>query len=509
MSTAPAKPDRLGELLASFCDDNLSEQESRELEQLLGESAANQRRYFAYVAFHCDLAWVLAKWQHLEGSPPRPAEPRRRRSVASALSRVIEPARHPFNFGLFTMACLLLCIFGFFALVTPDWWGDTQYWVNVTSDYDEYVDRSRAAPQVARITDRSHDRQWAPGQRHLAPHAHLRMGQQVRLAAGLLEITFRDGAVVVLEGPATFAVTSRGAGTLEVGALKAEVPQQAIGFTIATPSTIVEDLGTEFGVSVDANGDSLTRVFSGQVAVHFPSQLDRHENPILLSAGEEGRFGESRFVQRVAPDDDQFAFHIPRRGVTPAGHLEFESWVVESPGLARIDLEQWPEQLSIVLPPRHDTWIDRGLAPLVYQDATLPKRCAISTEVEVVGEPTAAVMGPMVFDAVMENYVCHLGLRRERDEWIILLQSPGETHVRGAAVDGGHVELKLERNGRTYTGFVRTDESGPWRLVGVAAGIGPELGDLRAGVLSKNPRNATARVTYRNFDVTPLEASEP
>ena len=176
-----------------------------------------------------------------------------------------------------------------------------------------------------------------------------------------------------------------------------------------------------------------------------------------------------------------------------------------------MDLEQWPSLLSMVVPPLHNTWIDRGLAPFVYQEAALPGRCAVVTEIEVKGEPIAVVAGPIVFDPALDNYVCQIGIRREETQWIILFQSPGETHAQ-AAVESGHVYLKLERDGGDYTAFVRSSPDAPWSLVGEARGIGPtgpSEADLRAGVLTKSCQYATATLDYRNFEVQPVEDSAP
>ena len=55
-------------------------------------------------------------------------------------------------------------------------------------------------------------------------------GQQLDLAAGLVEVTFIDGAQVVLEGPAKFDVKATDLAELHEGRIAAVVPERARGF---------------------------------------------------------------------------------------------------------------------------------------------------------------------------------------------------------------------------------------------------------------------------------------
>lgn len=95
----------------------------------------------------------------------------------------------------------------------------------------------------------------------------LSTGQPLRLRQGLVELTFTDGAKVILKGPATFEARGVQQGFLHVGSLVAQVGKGSEGFTVATPTVTVVDLGTEFGLSVADNGTVETHVFKGQVEV--------------------------------------------------------------------------------------------------------------------------------------------------------------------------------------------------------------------------------------------------
>ncbi|TWU02850.1 FecR family protein [Stieleria varia] len=95
-----------------------------------------------------------------------------------------------------------------------------------------------------------------------------RLGDEiVRLFAGSVELTFDEGAVVVVDGPIEFRPLSTGQLELRRGRLLASVPQKAIGFTVSTPTSKIVDLGTEFEVAVNDAGESNVQVLKGEVEV--------------------------------------------------------------------------------------------------------------------------------------------------------------------------------------------------------------------------------------------------
>jgi hypothetical protein len=107
------------------------------------------------------------------------------------------------------------------------------------------------------------------------------------LASGLLEITYRSGVHVILQGPATYLAESDASGYLSLGKLTGYVPLQTIampvqgkpegpasaarrslGFTVRTPAAVVASRGSgfeEFGVEVDGPTAAAAHVFQGRV----------------------------------------------------------------------------------------------------------------------------------------------------------------------------------------------------------------------------------------------------
>ncbi len=94
----------------------------------------------------------------------------------------------------------------------------------------------------------------------------LRRGE-LSLASGLAELELFDGAVVLLQGPARMTLASANRVVLHAGTLSAVVSPAAVGFTVETPSSVLVDRGTRFGVKVDAGGTTEAHVFLGAVDV--------------------------------------------------------------------------------------------------------------------------------------------------------------------------------------------------------------------------------------------------
>lgn len=109
------------------------------------------------------------------------------------------------------------------------------------------------------------------------------LGRRYALDSGFLEITYHAGAKVILHGPCTYEVESKNGGYLSFGKLTARVEGKTPGrsassnsqistlnaqlFSVRTPTAVVTDLGTEFGVEVDRSGTSRAHVFQGRIEV--------------------------------------------------------------------------------------------------------------------------------------------------------------------------------------------------------------------------------------------------
>lgn len=88
---------------------------------------------------------------------------------------------------------------------------------------------------------------------------------RIQMVSGEAELTFFSGARVSLQGPCVFVLKSDFRASLKNGRMTAEVPQEAIGFTIHTPTGQLRDLGTSFAVNVEPDGVSDVHVLEGEV----------------------------------------------------------------------------------------------------------------------------------------------------------------------------------------------------------------------------------------------------
>ena len=176
---------------------------------------------------------------------------------------------------------------------------------------------------VGRITGMK-DCRWAEPDTIAYPGSSVPLGRKYALSAGLMEITYDSGAKVILEGPCTYQVETRASGFLSLGKLTAQVKKSEEGrgkgeigglaasaasgrtqaanpeprtpnpeplFAVRTPTAVVTDLGTEFGVEVDAKGDT--------TSYRLPRQGEsasgrRTANPKTLYCGPMNRRGWKR-----------------------------------------------------------------------------------------------------------------------------------------------------------------------------------------------------------------------
>jgi hypothetical protein len=143
---------------------------------------------------------------------------------------------------------------------------------------------------------------FAPG---AAPEAVSFGAGDYTLTHGVAHVRFRNGTDVVFAAPATFTITDGFHVRLASGSLRALVPPAGHGFVVDTTQVRFRDLGTEFGVTVLADGStSDLHVFAGQVEIYQAGTTA----PVATLAG-----GESvRYVRGTAqPLEAAHGSHYP------------------------------------------------------------------------------------------------------------------------------------------------------------------------------------------------------
>ena len=111
------------------------------------------------------------------------------------------------------------------------------------------------APVVlAHVASESADCEWSLDQHSEAPRDTICSGDMIRVARGKIQLSYNNGTVLTLHGPALFEVISDMRGRALLGRLTAKIGKGAEGFSVLTPRATVIDLGTELGIEVDDAG---------------------------------------------------------------------------------------------------------------------------------------------------------------------------------------------------------------------------------------------------------------
>jgi ferric-dicitrate binding protein FerR (iron transport regulator) len=129
---------------------------------------------------------------------------------------------------------------------------------------------------------------------------------RLQLKSGYAQIQFYSGATVILEGPADFWLTSRTAAYCAGGKLRANVPAQAEGFRIGTPTVDVVDRGTEFGLRVEKDDKAEVHVFQGKVDMYGPNDAEQAPPHTELRTGQGVRLDGPTAARSIDTDPTAF-----------------------------------------------------------------------------------------------------------------------------------------------------------------------------------------------------------
>lgn len=268
-------------LIARRHDGQLTSEEGAWLKQILAENREARRVYAGYIALYALLELEVAAFPSQDAMPHSPAEssftdmlsPQRVERIQHVLPPVLDSgfldrASH-LTFGYFSsgwpLAYLVATVIFGIGLLIGGWVHVSQP-VQIAEQTQPVANvKSVSEPKtefVGRITGMV-DCKWA-GAASDSPGVSL--GRKFVLASGLMEITYDTGAKVLLQGPVTYTVESKNGGFVSLGKLTGKVENpKAKGFAVRTPTAVITDLGTEFGVEVAKDGSMNTCVFQGTV----------------------------------------------------------------------------------------------------------------------------------------------------------------------------------------------------------------------------------------------------
>ncbi len=209
-------------LLSLLLDQELPEKERQRLEEILRVSEEARRAYLDLMEIDALLGVELA-------APLAPVTVRRRRLPRPKRWVVTAVA-----------ASLLLGLVG-----TGTWY--------------HYVGSVVAHVAVVGSSGRSEfPTAWIPGDR-------VRPGDSIELPNGLVQVEFKSGARVVLQGQGRLVIESTMRCRLVEGELATHVPETATGFVVETAAGTVRDMGTRFCLTGSQNGEVDVHVVEGRV----------------------------------------------------------------------------------------------------------------------------------------------------------------------------------------------------------------------------------------------------
>ena len=134
--------------------------------------------------------------------------------------------------------------------------------------------------------------------------------QTLRLQQGLVRIRTEQGAFVLLEGPAEFRLENDNQLFLIQGKLTADVPKNAAGFTVRTPSACILDYGTKFGVLMDQCAKTEAHVLEGSVEMRLGSDLRTSQKAVRLTAFQAAS-ASGHILALIPPKVQDFTYRIP------------------------------------------------------------------------------------------------------------------------------------------------------------------------------------------------------
>ncbi len=297
--------ENLDRLLGALCDGTLTADDYARLDALLANDDNARRFYNDYIFLHAELYSQHAAVGEIADIGLQIADSRSddldpKSEIRNPKSRIWWAAAAAALVGVAVGSSWLTYLF---ANHSP-----ARQVAQSSDKNDKSVDvvAADASLSVAKITA-TRNCLWQLATKGVGFGSRLQPGQRLELAAGLVEITFDDGATVVLEGPATFDVRARGQARLGEGRLAAIVPEQARGFEVATAGLNVVDLGTEFGMMADREGATEIHVFNGLVKAQLLDGSGKQVRTVELNTAEAARIQPAvSLVARIPARGDEF-----------------------------------------------------------------------------------------------------------------------------------------------------------------------------------------------------------
>jgi hypothetical protein len=328
-------------------------------------------------------------------------------------------------------------------------------------------------------------------------------GQSLRLESGAAEVEWACGAKLLMQGKTGFVVESGNTAYQQYGqvAVCADTPS-AHGFTVRTPTTTLVDEGTEFCVDVTSGRSTELQVFRGSLNSQATDATGKAAGQVRFVQGNAVRFDGTGSDPKPVPFKPELFPRLTSWCDDFESPLTDKRWIWDDPHHHNsFSLSTRPGFLRMSLRENEDAWTDdgkgnrigRGGAPFIY--TTVPPGATDFTMETCVDIGTAhggrarsnSIGGLLVYDAAQGQYGLTLGIEEIAGHLRISMQSPGVTHC-WSWVERPIAHLRLRRDGTRWTGYYKTDQTGPWILLGSvreASLSGGQIRETRIGLFAK------------------------
>lgn len=301
MSDLGPNLDRLFDLMASVCDDDASGGEVAELEAHAIADQESCRRFLGYCRMHSTLrlefrarrvTQTVYRQIELESVEPMAGGwdgfGERVPTSAFVTSAAAPVGRFSWDWPVAYLVATVVCLIGI-CVSSRLYVSDLQIAGSLPKDAAPAVDvKTEFVGEITATVGLVWD-----GTRRVS------LGQKLTLVSGLMEITYNNGAKVILQGPVEYKVDSPVGGYLSVGKLTGNVATaSAKGFLVRTPIATVTDLGTEFGVEVRESGTSCVHVFHGTVEFQSTEPGGRLDQAVRLTENESAQMEKGNGSRR-------------------------------------------------------------------------------------------------------------------------------------------------------------------------------------------------------------------
>lgn len=316
--------------LGNLCNDTLSASEGRWLANQLRTNLAMRDLYVDYMTMHANISSEVAAFA------PAELEAAVHASIdAPAITPSAVPTTsHPPKGRLLGRSWLALAATLMFVMLLGGVLGGL-----LTAPKQQVAESndSTTLPAIAQITS-TQDCRWGDLSGDIGYGSKLHAGQTLQLSEGLAEITFEDGATMLLESPATVIFEAAHQIEIREGRLAAIVPPESRRLSIHTKTLDLRNVDAEFGLLAKETGISELHVFNGTIEANFLDAQGHRREQMEIRASEavmaspsmttilEFPANETHFVRSMSPVQEPHDGLLAYEGFAyPVGPLSLQN----------------------------------------------------------------------------------------------------------------------------------------------------------------------------------------